>query len=115
MDKRWVIWTLLAWAATAGGCFGDLGGRDVDEDCLEACEAENACPGAEDTNCDGLCGAVPDDCRAEIAGYWDCAAAHLGEACDSYLSCTSEFSELTVCVGAYCLLHPLDRDCYYLN
>jgi hypothetical protein len=115
MDKRCVVWILLAWATTAGACFWGPGDRDADEDCLDACEAENACPGSDDTNCDGLCGAVPDDCRAEISGYWDCAATHLDEACSSYSSCASEFSELTVCVGVYCLLHPLDTACYYLE
>jgi hypothetical protein len=94
-------------ALALAGCL-----RPVDSNCLQACKAENACPG-EDTNCSGLCGAVPDDCEAEISGYWDCAAEHLEEACDSFPSCRSRFVDLSTCVGIYCLTHPLDSDCYY--
>ncbi|HEV8323603.1 MAG TPA: hypothetical protein VG389_18440 [Myxococcota bacterium] len=85
----------------------------VDQDCVNACEAENACPGADQQPCNDLCAAVPDECAEDHAAYWGCAAANLDQACDSYPACGEQFSRLAVCIDAWCLTHPLDAACYY--
>ena len=90
-------------------------GRPVDSNCTKACNAQNGCPGNSQTNCSSLCGAVPRDCTSETPAYWNCAAAHLNEACQSFPSCSSEFSSFAACVEISCLAYPTDPNCYYVS
>jgi hypothetical protein len=83
--------------------------------CIEACNAQNKCAGAKQESCDGLCGARPKDCTKEYSDYWLCADAHLAEACNSFADCNTQFSKLSACVVAYCLVYALDSACYYFH
>ncbi len=82
--------------------------------CLNACNAENKCPGAKQERCDSLCNARPPDCTSEYTAWWTCAGNHLDQACGSYLNtCATEFAHWDNCVSAFCLVHALDSNCYY--
>jgi hypothetical protein len=83
-------------------------------DCLNACAAQNQCPGAMQENCTGLCNARPKDCTNEYTTYWTCAGTHLTEACGTAGgTCADAFGKYSVCITAYCLAYPLDSSCYY--
>jgi hypothetical protein len=90
-------------------CFVD----PVNQDCIDACEAENACPGEDPEPCDDLCRAVPEDCVQEHMAYWGCAAANIDQACSAFTDCGSELADMSTCITAYCLVNPFSSDCYY--
>jgi hypothetical protein len=82
--------------------------------CLSACDAQNKCSGAKQTNCGGLCNAKPPDCSSEYTAYWTCAGSHLSEVCSPLTgTCADQFGKWSSCVTAFCLVNPLDSNCYY--
>jgi hypothetical protein len=109
--SRALISTLALWMAlAASGC-----GRPADPICMDACTAQNACPGRMQTDCGGVCGAVPQGCEMETPAFWNCADAHKSEACQSFPSCSAEFAKYALCVELVCALRPFDSSCYYVS
>ena len=93
---------------------GCVSPEDPPTNCDRACAAENACAGAKQYNCASLCDAIPEGCEEEHRAYWDCAFAHVDQACKSYLGpCGSEFTKWGLCIAFWCMVHPLDANCYY--